>query len=49
VHKNKRKKDDDERQLIVIFFRCIETKEKKRLMNVDLSSSLGAQKQKKNK
>jgi hypothetical protein len=39
VHKNKRKKDDNECWFIVVFFGCIETKEKKTIMNIDSSSS----------
>jgi hypothetical protein len=43
VHKNKGKKDDNKRQLVVVFFGCIETKEKKMMMNIgSLLSSVGA-------
>ncbi len=43
VHTNQRKRDDDEHWLVIVFFKWIETKEKKTMMSANLSlSSLGA-------
>jgi hypothetical protein len=50
VHRNQTKEDDEKHWLVVVFFRCIETKQKKMPMNISSSlSSLGAQKQNKTK
>jgi len=43
VHTNQRKRDDDEHRLVIVFFKWIETKEKKTMMSANLLlSSLGA-------